>query len=102
MPNITAQIQIDPNTPNIEVQAPSGTSFAGFRLTPSDASVAAQVVSASPWSAVFAANPGSFSVTCQAVDQNGNVFGPVFTSNDITVEADISVSIPNVVTVALQ
>jgi hypothetical protein len=104
MPNVAISITIDPNTPTVEVQAAAGTSFAGFKLTPSDTSVAAQVVTAAPWSAVFAVNAGQLSATCQSVDQNGKVFGPVFTSNTITVEADVSVSIPNVqtLTVALQ
>lgn len=101
MPNVAVQVLIDPNTPNIEVQAAAGTSFAGFKITPSDSTVAPQVVTAAPWGAVFVANPGSFSVTMQSVDQNGNVFGPAFTSNTITVEADVSVSIPNVTTVTV-
>jgi hypothetical protein len=104
MPNVAVQVIIDPSTPTVEVQAAAGTSFAGFKITPSDTTVAPQIVTAAPWGALFAANPGPFSVVMQSADQNGNVFGPVFTSNTITVEADVSVSIPNIstVTVALQ
>ena len=101
MPNYTAGIQSDPTNPNIEVQDPAGTSFAGFKFTPSDASVAPQVVTAAPWSAVFAFNPGPVYCTMQAIDQNGKMLGPVFTSNTRNVEADISVSIPNVISVSL-
>ncbi len=104
MPNVVIGITIDPNTPTIEVQAPANTSFSGFKITPSDATVAPQVVTAEPWSVVFAANPGELSATGQAVDQNGKVFGPVFVSPTISVEADVSVSVPNAtaLTLALQ
>jgi len=104
MSNVVIEIAIDPNTPTVEVQAPANTAFAGFKITPSDATVAPQVVTAAPWSAVFAVNPGTLSAVGQAVDQNGKVFGPVFASNTITIEADISVAIPNatVLTLTLQ
>jgi len=104
MPNVVVEIAIDPNTPSFEVLAPAATAFSGFKITPSDATVAPQVVTAAPWSALFAANPGELSASAQAVDQNGKLFGPVFTSAIITVEADISVDVPNVtgLTLALQ
>ena len=101
MPNVVIEIAIDPNTPTVNVQAAAGTSFAGFKIIPSDSTVAPQVVTAAPWSAVFAANAGSLSATGQAIDQNGKSFGPVFSSNTITVEADVSVAIPNVTTLTL-
>ena len=101
MPNVVIGITIDPNTPTVEVQAPANTAFSGFKITPSDSTVAPQVVTAAPWSAVFAANPGELSATGQAVDQNGKVFGPVFVSPTITVEADVSVSVPNATALTL-
>ncbi|WP_321913604.1 hypothetical protein [Paraburkholderia sp. J11-2] len=101
MPNVVIEIAIDPTTPTVSVQAAAGTSFAGFKITPSDATVAPQVVTAAPWSAVFAVNAGSLSATAQSVDATGKLFGPVFTSNTITVEADISVAIPNVTTLTV-
>lgn len=101
MPNVLIGFTIDPNTPTVEVLAPANTAFSGFKITPSDATVAPQVVTAAPWSAVFAVNPGELSAVGQAVDQNGNVFGPVFTSNTVTVSADVQVSVPNVTTLTL-
>ena len=71
MPNVVAELAIDPNTPTLEVQAAAGTSFAGFKFIPSDSTVAPQVVAAAPWSAVFAVNAGPLSMTAQALDQNG-------------------------------
>jgi len=105
MTNLVVQVVIAADVPTIEVQAPAGTVPSGFKIALSDASVAAQLVTAAPYAATFAVQAGAtYTATLQSVDQNGNGFGPVFTSNPVTVEADISVSVPNVtsITLALQ
>jgi hypothetical protein len=101
MSNLVVEVVISTDAPTVQVQAPAGTSFAGFKVALSDASVAAQVLTAAPYLATFAVQPGTYTASLQAVDQNGKVFGPVFASEAKTVEADISVDVPNVTSITM-
>lgn len=102
MTNLVVQVVIPADAPTIDVQVPAGTTPSGFKVALSDASIASQIVTAAPYAATFAVQPGAtYTATLQSVDQNGNGFGPVFTSNPVTIDADISVSVPNVTSIAL-
>jgi hypothetical protein len=101
MSNLVVEVVISADAPTVQVQAPAGTSFAGFSVALSDASIPAQVLTVAPYLATFAVQPGVYSATLQAADQNGKLFGPVFTSNSVTVEADVAVDVPNVTSITL-
>ena len=67
--------------------APDGTTFSGsYRYTVTGATQSAQDSSAT--SVDFDLDPGTYSAVVQAIDQNGNVFGP-------SASASFSVPQPN-------
>jgi hypothetical protein len=101
MSKLVVEVLISADAPTVQVQAPAGTSFAGFSVALSDASIPAQVLTTAPYLAAFDVQPGTYSATLQAVDQNGKAFGQVFTSEPKTVDADIAVDVPNVTSITL-
>ena len=83
------------------VSAKAGTSLAGMSITLSNGAPA-QLVAAAPYTASFSdVAPGSYTSTAQFVDAHCNALGPVFTSGAITVEAPVSIDVPNIVTATL-
>lgn len=102
MSNLVVEVVISADAPTVQVQAPAGTTPSGFKVSLSDATIAPQILAAAPYLATFAnVTPGVYSATLQAVDQNGRGFGPVFSSGQVTVEADIMVDVPNVTSITL-
>jgi hypothetical protein len=102
MSSLVVEVVLSTDTPTVPVQAPAGSSFAGFSVALSDATIPAQVLTAAPYLATFVdPAPAVYTATLQAVDQNGKRFGPVFTSGEVTFEADISVDVPNVTSITL-
>jgi hypothetical protein len=102
MSNLVVEVVLSTEAPTVSVQAPAGTSFAGFSVALSDATIPAQVLTTAPYLATFVGvAPAVYTATLTAVDQNGKPFGAVFTSGQVTVEADISVDVPNVTSITL-
>ncbi|MEX3914914.1 hypothetical protein AB4Y43_01520 [Paraburkholderia sp. BR10872] len=85
------------------VTAPAGTTLGGLSVSISGNPVPAQVVTTAPWSVSFANVPaGTYSASVQGIDANGKPLGASVSSAQFTVEPDVSIDIPNVVSVAVQ
>lgn len=83
------------------VTAKAGTVLAGMSIALSNGAPA-QLVTATPYAASFSdVAPGTYTATATFVDANGNALGPAVASASVTVEADVSIDVPNIVSVSL-
>ena len=84
------------------VVAPAGTTLAGLSVSISGNPVPAQIVTAAPWSVSFSNVPaGEYTAAVQGVDSNGKPLGASVSSAQFTVQPDVSIEVPTVVSVAV-
>lgn len=85
-------------------QFPASTVSTGIVITLVGAAVAPVHVTAAPYTATFTdVTPGTYSASAQSVDQNGAPIGAAAVSEPFTVSApDVTIDIPQTVTVAIQ
>lgn len=90
------------NVATSQAQFPAGTVAAGIIIA--IAGFSSQTITAAPYSATFdGVPPGSYSVTSQAIDSNGNPLGALISSEAFTVaEPDVTLDVPATITVTVQ
>lgn len=87
----------------VDTQFPAGTVAAGISMSISGGSVSAQLISTSPVTASFELAPGTYTASAQAVTADGTAIGAPASSSEFTVvDADVTIAIPSVLTVAIQ
>ena len=100
MATVVVTLDVQGTTPII---APAGTTLAGLSISLSGGAYPAQVIATAPWSASFAnVAAGEYTATVVGVDDNGKPLGASVSSAQFTVQADVSIDVPNVVSVSVQ
>ena len=85
------------------VTASAGTTVGGLSVEIQGSGIAAQLVTAAPWSASFSGVPaGTYTAVSTPVDGNGKALGSAISSAQFTVQPDVSLDVPSVVSIAVQ
>ena len=102
MSTVIVQVATAP-TPFPAGTAPAGIAIALLGVSPTPDVTPTQMITAAPYEATFAnVPPGTYTASAAALDASGNPLGAPAVSAQFTVEAPVSVDVPQTVTVTVQ
>ncbi|MGA7781157.1 MAG: hypothetical protein WCA85_26090 [Paraburkholderia sp.] len=87
----------------VESDQPATTAAQGGITFTLSGGAPSQLIAAAPYSASFSdVAPGSYTVTTQAVDVNGNAVGAAVTSEEFAVAAPVQYNLPSGLNISVQ